>query len=182
VFFRISKYDPRYRSADGGDTRDEWTDISVFEDYHSDWNEFLRIETAYWTCIREFLERIGIEKIAITNIERHPDIDDLGIGLCADALSFLERTPPKNGQFVDLSTLERYFRAAFRGAFWFYGVGEHTTHFGFGFDSYCYLRTNCNIKPPSVPGVFVEDVSDAQWPFEIPFKNISAQSGNAEEH
>ena len=174
MFFRISKYDPQYRAADGVYTRDEWTDISVFEDYHQDWDEYLKIETAYWTWIRELLEQIGIWKVAITNIERHVT-EDQGISLLADALSFLDQNPPANAQYVGLDDLEHYYRAALRGAFWFYGVGDDTTHFGFGYESYCYLRTDRDVVIPSVPDVFVEDVSHVPWPFEIAFEAVTDQ-------
>lgn len=74
--YRVTKYDPSLRDANGAFQRDDWTSYSdIGRTYNSaplSESQYIAIEDAYLLSIEEFLREAGIEKLQLRELETTP--------------------------------------------------------------------------------------------------------------
>jgi hypothetical protein len=73
--FRVTKYDPTYRDANGAYIWDEWTSVSdigrVFGGVILTESEYQRVEDTYAGAAVAFLEEAGVTHLTVTDLENH---------------------------------------------------------------------------------------------------------------
>ena len=82
--FRVTKYDPRFRAADGSYARDEWTSVSdigrTYGGVLVTREEYERTESSYLAAARAFLEEAAVQVVSIRGLEdpntRYPQFCD----------------------------------------------------------------------------------------------------------
>ncbi len=71
--YRISKYDPSFRDAEGRYTRDEWIMAGQigesFDGVVLTREEYQRVEDAYVTVARGFLRESGVASLTVMGLE-----------------------------------------------------------------------------------------------------------------
>ncbi len=154
---RLTKYDPRFRRADGSYGRHEWTSFSdVGKTFH---NGVLTFE-AYLSVEEQFIE-------SITSFFRTADV----LQLLIEDLETLQNVPNNQlegqttnfsiGQEIDLSQLRIVIKLCLREIAWFRLRGSYQSYLHFGYDYYVYLGANSptlNSWSPSA-GLFAEQLS-----------------------
>lgn len=147
--YRVTKYDPSLRDANGAFRRDDWTSYSdIGRTYNSaplSESQYLAIEDAYLLSIEEFLREAGIEKLQLRE---------------------LETTPHALPQFIQpLASLSVpqcvvFARIALRELAWgkLAAPGRAYIHFGYDYYMYLGLPTECPmaIAAAQARGLFVE--------------------------
>ncbi|MFJ5763936.1 hypothetical protein ACIP9C_01155 [Lysinibacillus sp. NPDC093210] len=73
--WRITKYNPSYRNAEGHYLRDEWTSVSEigksFQGAILTLNDYLQVEKAYVDTVMKFLEVYQIENVRLIHLETY---------------------------------------------------------------------------------------------------------------
>lgn len=169
ICYRISKYDPLKRHADGRflDLR-EWTSISDIgkEQYGSPtYEDYERTESAYVQAIRLVLMEKGFASVQIGLLELHNGERDfarfesdgrlrnLPVEFDADIAGLV------NNMEVPLDRVEQLSRLVLREALWLCWVAEGL-EIKFGYDYYMYIMCE-GISPTTIgqiegSGLFVE--------------------------
>jgi len=79
--WRITKYNPAYRNAEGHYLRDEWTSASdIGKSFHGEiltLDDYLQVENAYVDTVMKFLEVYQIENVRLIHLETYglSDVD-----------------------------------------------------------------------------------------------------------
>lgn len=79
--WRITKYNPAYRNAEGHYLRDEWTSASeIGKSFHGEiltLEDYLQVENAYVDTVMKFLEVYQIENVRLIHLETYglSDVD-----------------------------------------------------------------------------------------------------------
>lgn len=133
--YRICKYDPQYRAADGSYTRDEWTDYAdigkVFGGTVLTEEAYLRAERQHIACITALLRRSGVDALQISRCENGGDVwaDD---------------------QLVSGEALTLLLQDCLRGNCWCI-LTAPDAYVHFGYDYYVYV--GCLLAPDAVDAI-----------------------------
>ena len=156
--YRVTKYNPAHRDADGTYRRDEWSSVSdigrIFDGAPLTETEYLRVESAYITVALEFLRESKVTSLVVSGLENYGEA----------ALPFDEGTRLSIEQAGAMlgALLQEQFWCKLEGASSFIHVG---------YDYYMYLGV-----PAACPkaaelavslGLFVE-------PFQSPYSAVAA--------
>lgn len=152
--FRVSKYDPRFRDAQGRYLKSEWTSIAdlgrTFAGDVLTAEAYLRVEDAYIEAIREFLAACRIDSVRVTDLETRadPGSDCDELTLAARGVSLADVRALREGALIPVGTLDPVLRAALRELIWFRLSGHDGCYVHFGYDYYVYC--GCDAAPGEV--------------------------------
>ncbi len=146
--FRITKYDPRHRNAEGAYTRDEWTAFShigrEFDGQVLTDAEYRRVEDAYVSVAVAFLREAGFHALVAQGVE------NAGGSIYA----------PAEGERLSLVRLGDVIRRILREEFWCRLQGDNGWFIHIGWDYYLYLgvEQECPeaLRLAAERGLFVE--------------------------
>jgi len=151
--YRVTKYNPEFRDANGHYLRSEWTEHAdigeVFGGVRLEDEEYLRVEALYLAATRYFLEEARIPGLVLKDLQVW--FEDLE----AEGLGFL-----KNGATLSVEQCLAFQRALLRHeAFGALSIpGRAYLHVGFDFYVYIGLPVPCLSAVQAVErsGLFVE--------------------------
>lgn len=148
--YRVTKYNPSFRDANGAFLRDDWTSYSdigrIFNGAPLSESEYLEVETAYLLSLEEFLHEAEIETLQLRRLENNAG-----------------RALPQFVQPLALLNVPQcveFARIALREIAWgtLVAPGRAYVHFGYDFYMYLGLPTKCpnTIAAAHTRGLFVE--------------------------
>ena len=147
--YRISKYDPQYRNAEGVYTKEEWTS---YDDIGKTYNgrlftkeEYIKTEELYCKAILNILKNENVNKMLLTKVEIYFSVDEIkqifqskGLSLSVKEESIVRSL--KNEDIISIENLELYLKLILRECFWGEIVDSTSLiHIEFGYDYYVYL-------------------------------------------
>ena len=130
--YRVTKYDPAFRDADGAYTRDEWTSVSEigksFGGVVLTRDEYERVERAYVEAAMAFLREAEVLSLTIAGLENY----------AGHPLAFSE------GSLLSLEHIAEVIPQVLREAFWCRLEGpEMFLHFGWDYYLYIGVPRQC---------------------------------------
>ncbi|MFO0549702.1 MAG: hypothetical protein U0271_15020 [Polyangiaceae bacterium] len=134
--WRVSKYDPRRRSADGSYPAETWTSVSdigrVFDKEEFTVREYLAVEDSYVRVATQFHQDAGCPIMFARGVETADCEPRLDGRACL--------APPTEGTPVEVHMLTEVIRACLREVFWcrLESAGARW-QIHFGYDYYMYL-------------------------------------------
>lgn len=148
--YRVTKYDPSYRDANGSFLRDDWTSHSdigrIYNGAPLPESQYLAVEGAYLLSVEEFLSEAGIETLQLRGLENNA-----------------RRALPQFIQPLALLSVPQcveFARIALREVAWgkLVAPGRAYVHFGYDYYMYLGLPTRClkAITAAHARGLFVE--------------------------
>ncbi|WP_334157515.1 hypothetical protein [Oryzomicrobium sp.] len=148
--YRVTKYDPSFRDANGAFLRDDWTSYSdigrIYNGALLSESQYLTVENAYLLSIEEFLREARIETLQLRGLEHNA-----------------RHTLPQFIQpqaLLSASQCVEFARIALREIVWGMLVAPGQAYVHFGYDYYMYIRlpTKCPkaITAAHARGLFVE--------------------------
>jgi hypothetical protein len=147
-YFRVTKYDPAFRTAAGAYAKDEWTSFSdvgrSFCGLTLSREEYLRVESAYVEAAASFLAE-----------DQAPELRVVGLEIRGDHPS-----APVEGSLVAQGDLAAVCRSILRGEFWCKLEADgRFVHFGWDYYMYLGVTRPCEraISKAKSLGLFVED-------------------------
>lgn len=154
--YRVTKYNPKFRSLSGAYTKAEWTSISdvgkTIAGHLVTQAEYALVESAYVASALDFLDEAGVSSLAICGLENHRSYP----------VAFSE------GMQLGGETLAIAFQDVLRENYWcrFERATEAFVHFGY--DYYMYLGTG-KLCAPAIErahrrGLFVEEYESPYHP------------------
>ena len=162
--YRISKYSPLDRDADGSYKPDSWTNVSDIGRFFSNQKlcakEYLDVEENYWKTLKYFLEFYGIDQFEIHDIEIHSmpsSFFSKSEFFSCDVFSeYLHE-----GTVCSLKIIEMIVRLCLREEIWCKLQNQRGDFIHFGYDYYMYFgssqKDEINIDTTKLPhGIFVE--------------------------
>ena len=153
--FRITKYDPALRDANGAFLGDDWIFFGeigeTFNGKELTITEYERVERAYVVTAVQFLRDSGIQSLVVSGLENYSD----------------QPVALSNGSSLSLDQIASTLPSLLRGEFWCRLEGpEAFVHVGY--DYYMYVGTPSDSTAArqfaAIHGLFVE-------PFESPYKD-----------
>jgi hypothetical protein len=145
-WYRISKYDPRYRDEEGRYLRDESTSVSdigrSFDGVALDVATYLGTETAYVRSVGEFMADAGVTSLRVASLEPPPDLDPLwNFGLPdAEELAPLANQL-RDGMDLEGAKLDQVLRLNLRNMLWCELVRPDRLSVDVGHDYYLHVGT-----------------------------------------
>lgn len=130
--YRVTKYDPQFRTASGCYTRDEWTSVSDIGKRYNGVTlsraEYERVEAAYIDTALAFLNEAGVASLQIQDLEDHHQV--------ASCYA--------NGESLTSKELKAVLRSLLREEFWCRLEGhEAFVHIGYDFCMYIGVPCAC---------------------------------------
>lgn len=166
--YRLSKYNPSYRSASGAYTKDEWTSFSdigkSFDGMPLTKEVYYQLETRYIQCISDMLQSLNIECLTLSMIEHRgkfaPPTDKCHL-LNVDAIN----ASLKGGIAQGMAQIEHIIRAGLREMLWCTMTSSsNTISIAFGYDYYLRIsaKTNCDHlqKIAHIYNLYFESIGD----------------------
>jgi hypothetical protein len=153
--YRVTKYDPANRDAQGAYTREEWTAVSdighAFAGVVLTEPEYQRVEDAYVVAALAFLRESGVRSLIIAGLENHAE----------------SPLPYSDGAVLSLSEAATVIRQVLREKCWC-RLEEAGAFLHIGYDYYMYVGVACPCPNAETLarqlGLFVE-------PFQSPYRN-----------
>lgn len=156
---RITKYNPKYRSADGGYLPDEWTSISdigrTYEGVYFTESQYFITENKYIDAILNFLEAYNIRNLMIESYS-HPLVSKK---LLKNKYGkyFISRI--KNNNKICIEDIILVSRLCLRENIWCKLTGGNNTYIHFGDDFYMFIGTDHVENEFHIPsGIFKENM------------------------
>ncbi len=141
--WRITKYNPAYRNAEGHYLRDEWTSASeIGKSFHGEiltLDDYLQVERAYVDTVMKFLEVYRIESVRLIHLETY--------GLCnVDKTSPLyapsfDKIPLAEDMLVTIDQIPIVCKMALREYIYCQLIAEDF-FVQFGYDYYMFIGAN----------------------------------------
>lgn len=162
--FRVTKFNPALRAADGTYQGSTWTSVADigkrFSGSDLTAEAYLATEHLYIRAIEEALRLAGLDRLRVTDLDSYgaaqpPNLPPLGLG-------FLD------ARTEDLSPMESttVAQAVLRELAWAKLAGDNGFYVHFGWDYYMYIGgTAPQLANLSSPGMFVE-------PFKSPYSAV----------
>lgn len=140
--YRISKYDPKYRNEKGVFLKSEWTSYwDIGKTYSGKTfyeEEYLNIERLYCSCIISILKNIGINKMFITNLEKHSlNKREKEVLKNLDALDVFYKI--KNNLIINIDNIYILLQLLLREIFWCKLKTTSDFKIIVGYDLYIYI-------------------------------------------
>lgn len=163
--YRITKYDPAWRDANGAYTKADWTSIGDvghrFDGETLTMAAYQQTEDAYVQTILAFLQAARLDALKVTDLECNESLDELAGRPFGEFAGLVPAGWSVDlGRVVNLAEIERLARLSLRGAVWC-KLERPGFYVHFGHDYYLYLGT-AQASPAAVAkaeslGLFVED-------------------------
>jgi hypothetical protein len=144
--YRITKYDPALRDADGAFPGPDWTSVSDVGSAAGvqgilTMDEYLAVESAYLESVRRIMGAVGVNELRATDVDTrarsHGQLDE--------------------GQILSGPALDDAMRACLREEQWCRLQGEGGFFVHFGYDFYMYVGFTRTLTLPELPrGIFAE--------------------------
>lgn len=141
--YRVTKYNPAYRNAEGAYLKDEWISSSDIwnPNVTLDIEEYLKTEDEYWKVVLNFLQLAPVESLTIMGLEVYGVSDQMPEQLLSDIK--VPVSSLMNGQRLSTKEeIEEIFRLCMREIIWCKLVGDSDTYIHFGYDYYVYFGTS----------------------------------------
>lgn len=161
-YYRITKYNPKYRDGIAYTKMDEWISISCIGDpkYRNPTaNEYLRVEDNYWNTMKYLLQLCHITSMRMKRIEKHHDLPFFFTQNKFFDIRPLEEAIKKRKP-IGIDEIEMATRLCLREEMWCMLEGEGKTFIHFGYDYYMFFGTEIDhtIDFSFVPkGIYIED-------------------------
>jgi hypothetical protein len=146
--YRVTKYDPRFRTSSGAYSRDEWISFSdigrSFGGVELTRDEYQRVEDAYVTAAVGLLREAGVPQLAVRGLEN------------ADGLPLLVG----EGDVLRLDQIPDVLRRLLRAEFWCrLETADAFVHVGYDYYMYVGLPHPCSEARQQAEhrGLYVED-------------------------
>jgi hypothetical protein len=164
--YRITKYNPSLRLADGRFTGAEWTSIGdigqIYPAGAFEFSDYLKTEDAYVESVRRFLSTVKIGSLFISGLEMKNDhtVPPEYLTKELDQMLFSIH----EGEEISGLQIDLVVRLNLRELIWCRLKGKNGTYVHFGYDYYMYLGCQTgNFVFSQIPaGMFAE-------PFETPY-------------
>jgi len=160
--YRISKYNPRCRTKEGGYCNDEWTsnsDIGLyFNGIQFTASEYFIMEDKYWETIRYLLELCNIKKMKVFGLKNRNRLQDYFTQNKFYFASSLSNSL-QDKKNISLSEVEIIFRLCLRNEIECQLKKDGGTYISFGSDFTINFGTNIRhtIDYTQIPeGIFIE--------------------------
>lgn len=158
--FRVTKYNPQLRDADGAYLRSEWTAVSdigrAFEGRILQAKEYLRVESSYVSAVRIFLATSGVTWLRVTELERYGITEKKLVGNSTEVKRHYQNV--SDGRVVRGDDLDWVVRLVLREAIWCILRGDNGFYVQFGYDYYMFVGAEHlrDVPPPMPDGMFAE--------------------------
>lgn len=166
---RITKYDPRLRTADDRFMADDWTSVSDIGRFPGlTVEEYLKTEDNYWRTLASILSFLGVSRVTVQQIGFSNRPTDNA--LSEESREFCSALTLGELSSCGMQTLEKLFKAALREEIGFQAytddddydrdpeTGEGYFYAGCGYDFYLYAESYADFKWIDIPGIFVEEI------------------------
>ncbi len=163
---RITKYDPKLRSADGAFTGSDWTSVSDIGRFRGlTTEEYLKTEDNYWLTLASILSFLGVRRVEIRSVDF---FDKPSNALQAESCEFCRALTLGELNACGMQTLQKLFKAALREAISFVAFTREDDHerdpntgssyfsAECGYDYYLYAESFIDFRWIEIPGIFVE--------------------------
>lgn len=165
-FYRISKYNPKYRNQNGVYQGKEWTSFSDIgkevNGYIVDKEEYLRFENLYIRAVKDIAEINEIEKFLVKSLEYYPE--EITEAIDDELIVFLKELKTKES--FDLDELRIAVKILLRDLAWFMADGD-SMKFSVGYDLYLYVASKEIFNEVNlVEGhdeIFIEKIEKFPW-------------------
>ena len=148
--YRVTKYNPKFRTSSGAYTRDEWTSFGdigrSFGGVELTRDEYQRVEDAYVAAGVGLLREAGVPQLAVRGLEN------------ADGLPL----PFGDGDALSLDQIPDVLRRLLRAEFWCRLEAEDAfVHVGYDYYMYVGLPRPCSEARQQAEdrGLYVEDLA-----------------------
>lgn len=170
--YRISKYNPLFRTENGYYLNDEWTSYSdigkIFYNKVFTKDDYLSFENKYCDTVLSILKYLNIKKITIENLEIYFSKHKIKMLLNSKDLDFTKDDEKiidslSNGKVLKSTDLTRYVKLILRDCFWCQLKNEEKSmiiEFGQDFYIYVYCDYICEsfINEYKSKGIFIEKI------------------------
>jgi hypothetical protein len=164
--FRITKYDPEKRDADGRFLADDWTSVSdvgeSFQGVTLTLVDYLRIEDDYVETVCKFLSSAGISSLQVKDAERKSGDHHLPEKLESDMagkVRFFAENATLRGTDIQWAV-----RLNLRELFWCRLEGDRGVYAHFGYDYYIYLGLkDVDFILPSIPSTMFAELCESPY-------------------
>jgi len=154
--YRLTKYDPTYRNHDGSYTKESWTSVSdigtEFEGETLNKEKYLQIETEYVDKLVEIFKEVGLTEFQISEFSDYRD--ELSIILDHE----LQELIIEEKESFSIATLPLIIRLTLRDQIWCKIISPKA-FIHFGYDLYCYVGVQTEIKNFTSPFLFLEPMN-----------------------
>lgn len=153
--WRVTKYDPANRDANGRYLDDEeWTCFSEIG-AKLGLEEYLEIEDKYLNAIMIFMAEMRLNGTYVTGLEYWPDEDE-----CPTIQAFLSKI--RNGSYITVQEVQELAKLILRNVVWCKLEFKHQFFVHVGYDYYMYIGAskNCRkaVEVVRESGLFVEEI------------------------
>lgn len=163
-YWRISKYDPAFRSESGGYYLEDWTSASdidnIFGGSKLTYERYIQIENVYIQSIYSFLHDVKISSLIMINLEKKMSLNEKSV-LNRYRLNWLLNSHKiYDGKTIDISDIGDICRLNLRELIWCKLELQNKFYIHFGYDYYVYVGScfNCEnaIRTTQEVGLYVE--------------------------
>jgi len=165
ISYRITKYNPKYRDANGAYMHNEWTSYtdvgSIYGEKILTIGDYVAIENAYIYAIERFARFLNIDHFLLTDLERYskPNKDDVSNISCS-LIKVYEDI--HNNSDIDICTSLCIARLCLREYIWC-KLKSDKMFVHFGYDYYMYIGISKSadtlIEDIESEGLFVEKIT-----------------------
>lgn len=167
-WYRITKYNPKFRGQSGAYQKDEWTSFSdigrSFNGQIFSFENYLQIEDAYLAAVNFFLKISGVHSLTIKDLEKNSPPDKNGICSVEAAEVF---SKIRNNENIDKKTILNIVQLCLRENIWC-KLESKAMFIHFGYDYYMYLGIKNKLDNISAEkirelGLFVEQLKSSPY-------------------
>jgi len=165
--WRITKYNPKYRSADGAYLNDEWSMyVEIGKEFNNvlfDFNAYQRVEDLYIKAIELFMACHNVSRLQINTLEKNKKLAK-DIHNNTNMINFFHKA--QEDDWIEQADIGDFCRLILRDKLWCKLRYSRKMFVHFGWDFYMYIGSSiiCDKTIASIEesGLFVE-------PFESPY-------------
>lgn len=157
VKYRITKYNPVYRNADGVFMNDDWTSVhDVGKVLNGEWinqSIYLQVENSYLKAVKIILDLFSCSELKVSELEKYSLPTNTIINIDTDFLQDLYINV-KNGNMVSDLKINGLIVLSLRENLWAkLGSNKKKIELEFGYDYYMYFSV-----PHSLPENIICDI------------------------
>lgn len=142
--WRITKYNPIYRTSSGAYNIDDWTSFSdigrIYGGKEINFSDYIAIESAYIKAITSFMEELEIDSLEVKNLEKNSDrleLPDINTMYSKEMIEMFLNV--HNNLVADKSSINILCRLVLREYLWCKLEIASTMFVHFGHDYYMYI-------------------------------------------
>lgn len=155
MYYRITKYNPKFRDEKGRYERDEWTSVTdigkVISGRVLTEKEYLSTENCYIDALRFLIKENNITSLKISELEIYQGEETIPLKL--EEREFISRIT--DNMTVNITDAEIVAKSVLRELMWCKLCAEKADfEIEFGYDYYMYVR--CNSITPAMKDAIIE--------------------------